>query len=133
MSSGQARLPRSPFQPAAHQADEMRYIHWLGDVFGCAGSDRLRPVALHGLRGHHDIHQYQRDVVFAIQDFYSLPAVLRGRIARVSQPASSVSTADTQNDRIDADIQLAGVKPMSFPKDVHADAHQDTYPGLMSW
>src|ERR1700759_4542225 len=54
------------------------------------------------------------------------------RTARASPPATSGSTPDTQNDRIDADIQLAGVKPMSFPKDVHADAHQDTYPGLMS-
>ncbi len=55
------------------------------------------------------------------------------RITRASHPASSVSTADTQKDMIDADIQAAGVKPMSCPKDVHAEAHQDTYPGLMSW
>ena len=41
--------------------------------------------------------------------------------------------AATAKDRIEADIQLAGVKPMSCPNEVHADAHQDTYPGLMSW
>ena len=38
-----------------------------------------------------------------------------------------------QNDRIDADIQLAGVNQMDRPNDDHADAYQDTYPGLMSW
>jgi hypothetical protein len=44
-----------------------------------------------------------------------------------------VITAATPKDRIDADIQLAGAKPMVCPIDVHAEAHQDTYPGLMSW
>jgi hypothetical protein len=44
-----------------------------------------------------------------------------------------VVAAATQKDRIDADIQLAAVKPMSCPKEVHAVAHHETYPGLMSW
>jgi hypothetical protein len=44
-----------------------------------------------------------------------------------------VVTAATANDRIDADIQLAGRKPANRATDVHADTHQDTYPGLMSW
>jgi hypothetical protein len=39
---------------------------------------------------------------------------------------SNVITAATQKDRIDADIQLCGVKPMSCPNDVQAEAHQDT-------
>jgi hypothetical protein len=55
------------------------------------------------------------------------------RIRRVRAPVSRVITAATQKDRIDADIQLAGLKPMACPMDVHAEAHQDTYPGLMSW
>jgi hypothetical protein len=49
---------------------------------------------------------------------------------RVSQrtrpPTSSVITAATPKDRIEADIQLAGVKPMRRPNDVHADTHHDT-------
>ena len=57
----------------------------------------------------------------------------RRRKSLASQPASRVIAAATQKDRIDADIQLAGVKPMSRPNDVYAEAHQDTYPGLMSW
>jgi len=52
---------------------------------------------------------------------------------RSRKPISSVTAAATLKDRIEADIQLAGVKPMSCPIDVHAEAHQDTYPGLMSW
>jgi hypothetical protein len=48
-------------------------------------------------------------------------------------PTSSVIPAATANDRIDADIQLAGVKPRNRATDVHAEAHQDTNPGLMSW
>ena len=55
------------------------------------------------------------------------------RLSLASHPASRIIAAATPNERIDADIQLAGVKPMSCPKDVHAEAHQDTYPGLMSW
>ena len=51
----------------------------------------------------------------------------------MQQAARHGIAAATANDKIEADIQLAGVKPMSCPKDVHADAHQDTYPGLMSW
>jgi len=50
-----------------------------------------------------------------------------------SGPVSSVITAATAKDRIEADIQVAGVKSMACPMDVHAEAHQDTYPGLMSW
>ena len=46
---------------------------------------------------------------------------------------SSVIIPAAQKDRIDADIQLAGVNPMSCPNEDHAEAHQDTYPGLMSW
>jgi len=57
----------------------------------------------------------------------------RHRIILASHPASRVITAATQKDRIDADIQLAGVKPMRCPKEVHAEAHHDTYPGWMSW
>ena len=52
---------------------------------------------------------------------------------RAIPPTSSVITAATAKDRIDADIQLCGVNPMSRPNDVHAETHQDTYPGLMSW
>jgi hypothetical protein len=37
-----------------------------------------------------------------------------------------VTAAATANDRIEADIQLAGLNPMSWPNEVHADAHQDT-------
>jgi hypothetical protein len=44
-----------------------------------------------------------------------------------SAPVSSVITAATPKDRIDADIQLDGAKPMVCPIDVHAQAHQ----GLM--
>jgi hypothetical protein len=46
MSGESALGPRPPFQPAAHQADQMRYVHWLGDVFGRAGGDRFSLVAL---------------------------------------------------------------------------------------
>jgi len=53
-------------------------------------------------------------------------------ISRAAPPASRVITAAATKDKMDADIQLSGVKPMSWPKDVHAEAHQDTYPGLMS-
>ncbi len=45
---------------------------------------------------------------------------------RCSRPPATVIAAATANDRIEADIQLAGVKPMSWPNDVQADAHQDT-------
>jgi hypothetical protein len=44
-----------------------------------------------------------------------------------------VTAAAAAKDRIEADIQSAGVKPMARPAAVHAEAHQDTYPGLMSW
>src|ERR1700722_3182011 len=47
-------------------------------------------------------------------------------VSRASQPTSRVISAATANDRIDADIQLCGLKPMSRPNDVHAEAHQDT-------
>jgi len=46
---------------------------------------------------------------------------------------SSVIIPAAQKDMIEADIQPAGVKPMSRPNEDHAEAHQDTYPGLMSW
>jgi hypothetical protein len=39
---------------------------------------------------------------------------------------ATVTAAATAKDRIEADIQLAGVKPMSCPNDVQAEAHQDT-------
>ena len=55
------------------------------------------------------------------------------RSHRASPPTVRVTAAATVKDRIDADIQLAGVKPMSRPNEVHPAAHQDTYPGLMSW
>ena len=45
---------------------------------------------------------------------------------RCSRPPATVIAAATVNDRIEADIQLAGAKPMSWPNDVQADAHQDT-------
>ena len=41
--------------------------------------------------------------------------------------------AATPKDRIEADIQVAGLKPIARPTDVHPEAHHDTYPGLMSW
>jgi hypothetical protein len=44
-----------------------------------------------------------------------------------------VITAATVKDRIEADIQVAGLKPIACPMDVHAETHHDTYPGLMSW
>jgi hypothetical protein len=44
-----------------------------------------------------------------------------------------VTAAATAKDRIDADIQLAGVNPRKRATEVHAEAHQDTDPGLMSW
>ena len=50
----------------------------------------------------------------------------QARRQRCSAPAATVTAAATANDRIEADIQLAGVKPMAWPNDVHADAHQDT-------
>jgi hypothetical protein len=53
-------------------------------------------------------------------------ALAHGLRRRRSGPAATVTAAATANDRIEADIQLAGVKPMSWPNDVHADAHQDT-------
>ena len=55
------------------------------------------------------------------------------RSSRATPLTSSVNIPAAQKDRIDADIQLAGVNPMSRPNEDHADAHQDTYPGLMSW
>ncbi len=39
---------------------------------------------------------------------------------------AAVSTAATAKDRMDADIQLAGVKPMARPAEVQAEAHHDT-------
>jgi hypothetical protein len=42
-------------------------------------------------------------------------------------------TVATPKDKIDADIQLAGVKPIDRATDLQAETHQDTYPGLMSW
>jgi len=51
----------------------------------------------------------------------------RAGVRRVSAPVSSLITAATPKHRIDADIQLAGAKPMVCPIDVHAEAHQ----GLM--
>lgn len=51
----------------------------------------------------------------------------------MSQPASRVATAATRKDRIEADIQLAGWKPISWDMWLQAVTHQETYPGLMSW
>jgi hypothetical protein len=48
---------------------------------------------------------------------------------RSSLPATltnSVTIPAAQKDRMDADIQLAGVNPMVCPNEVHAEAHQDT-------
>src|SRR5271165_2701555 len=85
------------------------------------GVERVAPVPVLPARGAdenwHGSYRYPR----------------RRRASRVSPPNSSVNAAATQKDRIDADIQLAGVKPMACPADVHAETHQDTYPGLMSW
>ena len=46
--------------------------------------------------------------------------------SRASQPTSRVISAATAKDRIEADIQLCGLKPMSRPNDVHAETHQET-------
>jgi hypothetical protein len=58
---------------------------------------------------------------------------VRAAASRVRAPVSRVIAAATAKERIEADIQLAGVKPMACPIEVQAEAHQDTYPGLMSW
>ena len=42
-------------------------------------------------------------------------ALAHGLRRRLSGPAATVTAAATPNDRIEADIQLAGVKPMSWP------------------
>ncbi len=55
------------------------------------------------------------------------------RRSRATPLTSSVNIPAVQKDRMEADIQPAGVKPMSRPNEDHAEAHQDTYPGLMSW
>ena len=48
------------------------------------------------------------------------------RSHRARPPTARVTAAATAKDRIDADIQLAGVKPMSRPNEVHPEAHHDT-------
>jgi hypothetical protein len=71
----------------------------------------------------------RRPVGFGQLPAHAVDEVLRaGHRAslRVTPPASSVITAATAKDRIEADIQLAGVKPMNRPAEVQADAHQDT-------
>ena len=45
---------------------------------------------------------------------------------RGTGPVATVTAAATAKDRIEADIQLAGMKPMSWPNDIQAEAHQDT-------
>src|SRR5271155_2444408 len=47
-------------------------------------------------------------------------------LGRGGAPAGRVIAAATAKDRIEADIQLAGVKPRSWPNEVQAAAHQDT-------
>ena len=49
-----------------------------------------------------------------------------GKFGTVENNGTFYRLPATQKDRIEADIQVAGVKPMSCPADVHAETHQDT-------
>jgi len=97
---------------------------------GPVGFGQLTAHAVDGVRPRDGT--YTRDPRYSGVAFaHRSPGSPRGQ--RASPPTSKVTAAATAKDRIEADIQLAGVKPMSCPNELHAEAHQDTYPGLMSW
>src|SRR5262249_10157414 len=54
-------------------------------------------------------------------------------LRRRSSPTGTVTSAATTKEIIDALIQLAGEKCSQSGMCPHIAAHQDTYPGLISW